>query len=254
MNINKANIRTCRAFRYICVPLCLSCSCAPVGQPRWWKDPTGYFHLLLTDSSTVVGPMQRELEVMQPQMAASSNSQRIERRDWRATAVEQFDLYAETRLVFDVLSLLVAHYLKLKFPLNMQWQRSSLSYEYETYLYLPIYLYASILHFTASVHLRWPTSQSIGFSLLSTDNHGHQTSNEVPTIKYVAYRIIQIIVCYSSSSANHIKLHLFHIYCMKKKEKNRAMKKKNLDFCVSINESELPPQLNRYCIDHFHRP
>lgn len=35
------------------------------------EDPKGYFHLLLTDSATVVEPMQRELEVMQPQMASS---------------------------------------------------------------------------------------------------------------------------------------------------------------------------------------
>ncbi len=63
-----------------------------------WEDPTGYFHLLLTYWATVVGLMQRELEVMQPQMAAGSNTQRIEGEIGRATAREQFDLYAETRL------------------------------------------------------------------------------------------------------------------------------------------------------------
>ncbi len=45
--------------------------------PSWsallMEDPTGYFHLLLTYSATVVGLVQREPEVMQPQMAASAN-------------------------------------------------------------------------------------------------------------------------------------------------------------------------------------
>lgn len=59
--------------------------------PSWlallMEDLTGYFHFLY--SAAVVGPMQRELEVMQPQMATSANSLRIEGRDgkgssWRA--------------------------------------------------------------------------------------------------------------------------------------------------------------------------
>lgn len=37
LNINKANIRACRAFRYICALLCLSWDSAPFGQPCWWK-------------------------------------------------------------------------------------------------------------------------------------------------------------------------------------------------------------------------
>lgn len=56
--------------------------------PSWsallMEDPTGYFQFLLIYSATVVGLMQRELEVMQAQMAVSSDSLRIAKRHWES--------------------------------------------------------------------------------------------------------------------------------------------------------------------------
>lgn len=60
LNINKAKVRAHRVYRYICTHAVPPLRFCPSWSALLMEDPTGYFHLLLTYSATVVGPMQRD--------------------------------------------------------------------------------------------------------------------------------------------------------------------------------------------------
>ena len=162
---------------------------------------------------------QWELEVMQAQMAASSDSLRD--CDETLGGLQMSSNFTSTLRQDDVLSVLNWTHIILNWCYHLTGydKAAALSYAYETRLYfslhLPIYLYVYIFYFTAWIHLRWPSSLSTHNTpwMSTTIDIKHQMKCPQSNVAYHNISTLEIwLVWHLSSKANRFKLKLLNIY------------------------------------------